>query len=307
MRSGRFRIITLALVFLSYAVAAAVVLGLGLNAPRVGTPGALDVLSQVVIALVALAWAGLLFREMDNVIEQLLIFTGAGLVFTGALEGLVGLFRAIDGWLGSVDLIATPVGFALLTGGLAIRMIRHRAYANRLRTERDAIEDLALRDPLTGLHNRRYLRRELERLLESADARKESICLAFIDADDFKEVNDRHGHDSGDAFLVGLAKAISDAVRESDIAVRFGGDEFVVVLVGSGVDHGVHVMERVQQQVRRLARPYGGRGLGAWNGPSISVGIAAHVPGETGLQLIARADEAMYAAKREGKNRVAVA
>ncbi|MFW5688967.1 MAG: GGDEF domain-containing protein [Spirochaetota bacterium] len=302
---------TLALIgaFALYAAGILVVYILARQWPRTAEPVTLEVLSEAVLGLVALLWSIILFREMDTVHEQVLIFVGIGLVAIGAWEDTLDEFYELPFELEMLENVGLPVGLTLVTAGLAIRMLSHRAYANRLRTERDAIESVAMKDPLTGLYNRRYLRRELEQLLDDADAHHRPICLLFIDADNFKQINDRLGHDTGDAFLIGLGRAITSAVRDSDIAVRFGGDEFVVLLVGSSLDYAVHVAERIQASVRKLARPYGatGRGLGKGELPSVSIGLAAHVPDESGLQLIARADEAMYAAKRSGKDRLAVA
>lgn len=313
MVGSRRRTVALALSYTAYGAAAVAIYAGARTYPAVADPQLHELVSEGVVALVAIAWSVVLFREMDTAAEQVLILVGVGLVFTGAWEDCLDEFYHLPFSYELLENAGMPLGLAIVTIGLGVRMLHHRTYATRLMRERDASEDLAMRDSLTGLRNRRYLRRTLEELLQHADAHGESICLAFIDADNFKQVNDRFGHDTGDAFLVGLSRAISDAVRESDLAVRFGGDEFIIVLVGTGVDHAVHVAERVQVAVRRLGRPYASRqpggvpiARGDGSGPTVSVGIAAHVPGETGLQLIARADEAMYAAKRDGKDRLAV-
>ncbi|MFW5883978.1 MAG: diguanylate cyclase [bacterium] len=308
------RALALGLAYTVYAAAAVAIYVGARTFPPVADPQLHELASEAVIVLVAIVWSVLLFREMDTPVEQALILIGVGLLFVGAFGDCLGEFFVLPFPYELLENAGMPLGLVVLTGGLGLRMVHHRAYANRLRRERDASEDLAMRDALTGLYNRRYLRRGLEELLRQADESAESICLAFIDADNFKQVNDRFGHDTGDAFLVGLSRVIADAVRESDVAVRFGGDEFIIVLVGTGVDHAVHVAERIQVAVRKLGRPYAGRqpggiaaARGDGSGPTVSIGIAAHVPGESGLQLIARADEAMYAAKRDGKDRLAVA
>ena len=304
-RSSRARPAVLATVFALYAVIAVLLFVAARRFPATPQTHWLEVLSEAVIAVLAIVWSVLLFREMDSVWEHLLLFLGIGLVFVGAWEDVLDEFYELSFSFELLENAGLPLGLVMITGGITIRMISHRAYANRMRTERDAVEDLAMKDPLTGLHNRRYLRRELEELLARSDEHGQSICLAFMDADNFKQVNDHHGHDTGDAFLVALSRAITSAIRDADIGVRFGGDEFVVVLVGAELDYAVHVAERIQALVHRIARPYGPARADAV--PSISIGLAAHSPGESGLQLIARADEAMYAAKRSGKDRLAVA
>jgi diguanylate cyclase (GGDEF)-like protein len=150
--------------------------------------------------------------------------------------------------------------------------------------------DLALRDPMTGLWNRRALD---DRLAALADAGQPVPPTVMVDIDHFKRVNDLHGHDAGDRVLAAVAKAISDNVRECDFAARYGGDEFAVLLHGASQEVARHVAERVRTAVAgSLELPV-----------TVSIGIAEQT-GDRRLTLLA-ADRALYEAKRAGRNRVA--
>jgi diguanylate cyclase (GGDEF)-like protein len=174
----------------------------------------------------------------------------------------------------------------------------------RTRNLREAnilLESLSLTDELTRLPNRRHGMAKLEALLgESTEPGPRVSCL-MIDADHFKEINDSHGHDAGDAVLVALGKELKAAVRTDDIVCRLGGDEFMVILPATGHAGAMEVGRKVLTAVNRMRVTAGD---GSWRG-SISVGVAAALQGETGTEsLLKRADEALYAAKKAGRNRV---
>ncbi len=156
------------------------------------------------------------------------------------------------------------------------------------------IAELAIRDSLTGLWNRRYLDERLRAEIQ----RGAPLSLCVVDLDGFKQVNDRHGHDAGDRVLVRVAELLTDAVRPGDVVARLGGDEFVVLLCGADQDEATTIANRL---VVTLASP-DDHGL-----VSASVGIASTgAPSETGdfgADLLRRADAALLAAKREGKRR----
>jgi diguanylate cyclase (GGDEF)-like protein len=170
---------------------------------------------------------------------------------------------------------------------------------------------LARSDALTGLANRRTLLELARRDVELARRSGHPLAVALLDLDDFKMVNDRHGHAVGDALLCAVADACVGAVRASDAVARWGGEEFVVVMPDTGAQAAEATMERVRAAVAgaRVATPEGGTA-----GCTASIGIASLAPGDAGLaaaaafeRLVVAADGAMYAAKRAGKDRVAVA
>ncbi|MHC4101824.1 MAG: GGDEF domain-containing protein [Planctomycetota bacterium] len=176
----------------------------------------------------------------------------------------------------------------------SIRQETHRA-TGRLQRE-------AQTDPLTGLGNRRALREQLVRLVEEASDQKQVLAALWIDVDHFKKVNDALGHSAGDACLAFLGKLLRSSLRDRDCAFRNGGDEFVVLMPGASGDIGVKVAERIRSLFGQLAWTHA-----RLPRPTISIGVAAVRPAEKDdpRELIRRADEAMYAAKRAGRAQVA--
>jgi len=158
------------------------------------------------------------------------------------------------------------------------------------------------RDPLTGLGNRRCLASRMPALMAEAEARGRPLTLAQIDADHFKSVNDRHGHAVGDQVLQVLAQMLRDNTRSSDLLLRYGGEEFLVVFPDTVADRAFEVCERLRANVEN----YGWDELAPGLQVSLSIGLASAPPYSTDM-LIARADAAMYRAKHLGRNRVALA
>jgi len=160
----------------------------------------------------------------------------------------------------------------------------------------------ALRDPLTRLFNKRYLLDRLDSELKFAHRHSTALSVLMIDVDHFKELNDRHGHLAGDAVLAHLGTVLQRAVRNEDILARFGGEELMIVLRATGIEQAAATGERLRRLVEGTVTRYRGRELSA----TISVG-AAGIPAakyETVEQLLEAADQALYRAKRDGRNRV---
>lgn len=174
----------------------------------------------------------------------------------------------------------------------------------RLRRQRDEMQLLADTDALTGLPNRRAGLRHLGRMVRAARSGRSVLSVAFVDIDHFKAINDAHGHEAGDRVLVAAAQALAGSVRGHGDAARMGGEEFLVLL--PGVD-GTAAMRRMETLRERLARR--GADLGLEDLVlTASIGVATLQSGDAdGLDLLRRADAAMYAAKRGGRDRVRMA
>ena len=166
------------------------------------------------------------------------------------------------------------------------------------------LETLVMVDPLTGVANRRHFMETLQTEIVRAKRYEHALSLLMIDVDRFKEVNDRHGHLGGDRFLGALTEIIQDSLRDSDTLGRLGGDEFGVILLKTTLDEAAVVAERIRAgvSVRSLNEPI----LKSLH-PTVSVGAASMHPGATDyIDLLRRADEAMYRAKADGRNRVSI-
>jgi diguanylate cyclase (GGDEF)-like protein len=173
---------------------------------------------------------------------------------------------------------------------------------NELLQER--LEEQALHDSLTGLYNRRYLDAFFERELLRAQRAGSEISVVMADLDHFKRVNDRYGHPAGDAVLKAFAQLLSRHVRGSDLCCRYGGEEFLVLLADSARDAALLRVEQLRGALEALEIPWGEERLRI----TASFGMAMF-PGDgtTRSSLIAAADQALYAAKNGGRNRVCCA
>jgi diguanylate cyclase (GGDEF)-like protein len=150
-------------------------------------------------------------------------------------------------------------------------------------------------DELTGIPNRAYLRRHGPPILSLAERRGSPVALLFCDLDRFKAVNDSFGHETGDAVLRDVARAMAGRVRTYDLLARLGGDEFVVLMPDAGESEAAVMAERIRQCVAEVA---GDRHLSGVPGLSVSIGVALHTPGQDIDELVRMADAAMYVDKR---------
>ncbi|NDE13855.1 GGDEF domain-containing protein [bacterium] len=191
----------------------------------------------------------------------------------------------------------------LRTALLDVAIQSFAGHARRLFELEDARTEL-YRDDLTGLYNSRYLDLALDIEVRRATRFGTRFCVLFVDVDAFKTVNDNHGHLSGSSMLSEMGTVIKDAVREVDIVARYGGDEFVLVLLGASVETGTAIAERVRERVAaHKFRTSGGQEVRV----TVSVGLAAFPENATSKeQLLRMADETMYAGKKNGKNRVEI-
>jgi diguanylate cyclase (GGDEF)-like protein len=170
------------------------------------------------------------------------------------------------------------------------------------------VDELELRkragtDPLTGLYTRRFMEELATRELARARRSSQPLTVAFIDADKFKSINDEFGHVAGDVVLRSIALSCREALRTQDLLCRYGGEELVLLLPGISLDGAMPVLERLRKAVESLdLSVLNGRGV------SVSVGAAELISSDVGVSdVLKRADEALYAAKRSGRNRVELA
>jgi two-component system cell cycle response regulator len=181
--------------------------------------------------------------------------------------------------------------------------IKKKRYTERLRDNVQASIEMAITDALTGLFNRRYMETHLGTLLEQAASRGKPLAVLILDIDYFKAINDGHGHDAGDDVLREFSLRIRKSIRNIDLACRYGGEEFVIVMPETDMAVATMVAERLR---RRIATEPFSIQDGAGNlEVTISIGIAALAgPADTAAAVLKRADTALYRAKRDGRNRV---
>ncbi len=173
----------------------------------------------------------------------------------------------------------------------------------KLAASNKALKKLVVRDGLTGVHNHRYLQEYLQIEVARSSRYKREFGVLFIDIDNFKRVNDAHGHKVGDDVLCRVAQQLSPAdrkMRESDFAARYGGEEFIVILPETGIKGAQIKAERIRAAVEQLD-------FGKFGTVTVSIGVAGYpLHGKTGKDLLDAADKALYRAKRAGKNQVAL-
>jgi diguanylate cyclase (GGDEF)-like protein len=165
----------------------------------------------------------------------------------------------------------------------------------------DTLRESNLRDAMTGLRNRRFLEEYVETLVASSNRRKNHLSILMLDLDYFKMVNDNHGHDAGDTVLKALSRVLAQSVRASDLVIRYGGEEFLIILQDSADETADTVAEKIRASVEALKIQVGGTTLQK----TISIGISDFPKdSETFWQAVKYADVALYRAKEEGRNRV---
>jgi diguanylate cyclase (GGDEF)-like protein len=230
-------------------------------------------------ALLQIELRALQQAEGDKEIEQL------RQILVGGLEELINGQRSLDSKLHR-------------TGGY-LKLIK--ADSERLHDELNKVRLLSLTDEFTGLPNRRAFMRRLQDETSRAQRYGAPLTLAMIDLDEFKAINDVHGHAAGDAILRCYATDVLTVLRHHDMVARYGGEEFAVLLPNTTPDGAVAAMTKVRNRSLEVRCEHQSLALAL---PTFSTGIALYTPGESHTDLIDRADRALYRAKRLGRNRI---
>jgi diguanylate cyclase (GGDEF)-like protein len=208
--------------------------------------------------------------------------------------------------LGADDYVCKPFDERELLARVTA-MLRIKAQADAVREARQRLEQLATHDELTGLFNYRYLNARLAEEWKRAERYHEPLAALMLDLDRFKSLNDTHGHLFGDTVLRSVAQRLRRSVREIDVLARYGGDEFLVVLPNTHLSGAVAVADRIWREINALVLPIEGRDEVVALG--LSTGVAAYPSRDVRSKdtLLKVADEALYSAKRDGRNRIFVA
>ncbi len=271
-----------------------------LLAPKRVAPGALLALGYAFLAMIAaLQWAAGEHAPYVELFVIPVLYVSAVhpprrvLVFMVAVTVCLALPFVYDGWSG--DYAAQAMAHILLWSSLSAAAIAFTAQVRVARMElveeEQEASTLARRDPLTGLGNRRAFDEALERVVAGARRVDRPLTLVIADIEDFKRVNDRHGHLAGDRCLRGVASAIARSVRPSDDAFRWGGDEFAVLLPATDRDRALAVLDRIAAAVDREVALPGDEPL------RLRYGVGEIVDGMDAAALIGAADDELRAAK----------
>ena len=210
------------------------------------------------------------------------------------------LMRALD--MGVNDYLIRPIDRQELLARVNTQVRRAR-YAEQLRISVQTSIEMAATDALTGLYNRRYMETHLSHLVEHSINRGKPLSALAIDVDFFKPVNDTHGHDVGDKVLQELATRIRENIRNVDMPCRVGGEEFIIILPATEL----HLAQKIGERIRKAiaAKPFSAGALSGTLNITVSVGLSTLAGSSDKVDdFLRRADQALYRAKREGRNRV---
>ncbi len=213
------------------------------------------------------------------------------------------MFKSLE--MGINDYLTVPLD----RNEMAVRVrtqIRRKRYQDALKSQYQKSVSMALTDGLTGLYNRHYLNNHLDNMVKQATANSKHLALMIMDMDHFKQVNDTHGHDVGDMILKQLAAVIIRTARSTDLAARFGGEEFVILMPETDPLAALGAANRMREIVENTPFSIGGDGQTIQK--TVSIGVASlHFEKDSAEALLKRADEALYLAKNSGRNNVKVA
>ncbi|MGX7705502.1 GGDEF domain-containing protein [Methylobacterium sp. Gmos1] len=239
---------------------------------------------------------------------------------------LIGSGRMRQGWMGlSALIVAFVVGYAsflwlcaatevdgihlvvsmiLAAGGVFVLVVAHLSYATAFDIRRlAALERDVILDPLTGIFNRRYLDARLVEEVARSQRSGSSLSAVMIDIDHFKSINDRFGHQIGDVVIRKTAELVVRTCRTDDTVVRYGGEELMILAPGIAAREAEVLAESIRTAIARLPSLVDGHAVPV----TVSAGVATWNPGEVAASLVQRADNALYRAKRQGRNRVCLA
>ena len=276
--------------------------------------------ATLVIGLAGLSWYLYKTHKVRVASVSLVLLAVAGLLLTNYMKGATQVFWIYPVLVGVFFMIERREALLislLAVGGLA-PIIVHKfdsftlvsilititvtcalayAFATITRGQRDELMQLATKDPLTGVGNRRALQKKLDDAIATRHRTDIACSMLMLDLDHFKQVNDQHGHAKGDEILIKITELVGMRIRVTDSIYRIGGEEFVIVAENLNLENAA----RLAEQLRTIVEAYE---LAAGSAVTISVGVAQHHAGESAEDWMSRADNALYMAKHAGRNRI---
>ncbi|MGL4243282.1 MAG: PleD family two-component system response regulator [Beijerinckiaceae bacterium] len=228
---------------------------------------------------------------------------GVPILIIGDLDDQPRILRGLE--IGVNDYLSRPIDRNEMLARVRTQ-VRRKRYVDSLSQALTMSMEAAVLDQLTGLHNRRFMQSQLTALCSAGANQAKPFAVLILDIDHFKMVNDTFGHDAGDEVLAEFAKRIKASIRGIDMACRSGGEEFVVLLPETDPEIAAKVAERIRNKVEK--HPFGIEGGKRVLNVTVSIGVAGFTHGHTTADaMMKRADDALYRAKREGRNRVIAA
>jgi diguanylate cyclase len=253
-------------------------------------------------------------KMVSTFVDRLVEMTESTSDYHGKIEGYQQQISSAEG-IGELNFLLNNILDDTRAIGLSVqrtrdefnltqkKVIEAEKRIQELTAELDQISEVAHQDYLTGALNRRGMDEAIEREFNRADRHNANLCIAMMDIDHFKKLNDTLGHATGDQALAHFAKVIKEVLRTTDVLARYGGEEFIIIMPGTPKDEAVAVVTRVQRELtKNFFLNKGDRIL-----ITFSAGVALRKPGEPPENLIPRADAALYEAKNTGRNRVVAA
>jgi len=266
---------------------------------KVENPSSKDIMSEFLICIQAIIWIYFEKSGFKNSNHYRLMSYGITFLYVGLFQDLMDEFYEIEGILAELENIFIPIGLIIISVAIVLRFLEEEKNKLLLSQKTEDIYDKSIKDPLTGLYNRYHLEEHLETILDRLIDINSNISVAFIDIDDFKAVNDVHGHLKGDELLTMLGTEIRNCIRESDYAFRYGGDEFLIIYPNTKVKAALTITERVKKNISSSLKIKGIKS-------SLSIGVTSHKRSENYKALINRVDKGMYESKKNGKNQITV-
>ena len=257
--------------------------------------GAGDFMPLIYVSM-SIQLCSILLKERLTIIIASIQLLGVGLMIV-----LNPALRQIN-WPSLVMFIVFTATIGVLYGFSNTRQLEEiDKQRNQLMLDEAKLRALSVRDPLTGLYNRRYMEETFDREIQRAIRKQQQLCVIMADIDGFKEINDTVGHVLGDKVLIKVSALLMKNVRASDVACRFGGDEFCLILPDCTLEEGVRRAETLRRVIERLGEDVETK----TDRVTLSLGVAAMPEsGVTREALMAAADSALYTSKRAGRNRV---
>lgn len=260
-----------------------------------------EVASESLFVAIVMAWIVIAARLELRVAVASLLQAGFLFVLLGGVADMLDEIFVPAGVFGMLlENVALPLGMMLITAGLFRLRTDYARTLAALRGEKELFEARSVSDAQTKLLNRRAFDEALAAQMAGSRQHRRPLSLLVLDLDNFKQFNDTYGHPEGDKVIAAAGQVIRRCIRATDVGCRYGGEEFAVILPEAGHDEAMRVAERIRKEfAQTLFEPRPGEAVSK----TLSVGLASLQPNDTAEALFDRADGALYAAKRMGKDR----